>query len=191
MNMKEKIKNILFIISIFYSVVIIVSMIFTTINMVDIVDLSDTRENKSKLKEYKAQVSLLEENKCTKMINKIIKHYEETSYDGNVKIKEMFNYDFDDSLLSYYGDTQKACNISEEDAKKYNLPFKFVAASIQRDELYQRYYFQYELNFRDIYMRDIGQAVLTGIEYNINRSNILEIISDLIEISSREVIVNE
>lgn len=189
--MKEKIKNILFIISIFYSVVIIISMIFVTTNMVDSVDLSDTRENKSKLKEYKEQVSLLEENKCTKIINKIIKHYEETSYDGSVNIKEMFDYDFDNSLLSFYGDVKESCNISDEDAKKYNLPSKFVAASIQRDELYQRYYFQYELNFMDIYMRDIGQAVLSGIEYNINRTNILEIISDLIEISSREVIVNE
>ncbi len=189
--MKEKIKSILFIISIFYSVTIIVLMIFVTNNMVTTVELSDSKENINKLKEYKLQVNSLEDDKCTKIINKIIKHYEETSYDGKVSIKEMYEYDFDNNLLNYYVDVKKDCNISEVEEKKYNLPSKFVAASIQRDEIYQRYYFQYELNFVDFYMRNIGQAFLSGVEYSINRSNILEIISNLIEISNKEVIINE
>ena len=51
--MKENIKKILFIISIFYSVVLIVLMLFNMSNMVMSVDLHDTEDNKIKINEYK------------------------------------------------------------------------------------------------------------------------------------------
>ena len=40
-------------------------------------------------------------------------------------------------------------------------------------------------------MRDIGEAQIHSTEYNINRNVLLDIISSLIEISSKEEIVNE
>ena len=102
----------------------------------------------------------------------------------------MFEYDFDNSLLSYFLKIRENCNLDSNQEKKYNLPIKFITSSIQRDELYQRYYFQYELNINDI-TRLIIEPQLSGVEYQINRAMELEIISDLIKIAKEEVSINE
>ncbi|MBQ9072740.1 MAG: hypothetical protein IJY25_06245 [Bacilli bacterium] len=189
--MKENIKKILFIISIFYSFIIVVLMLITSSNLVATIELHDSEENRTKLKGYKEQLSALEQNSCTETIAEIINHYEETSYDGEVSIRKMYEYDFDNSLLSYYTQVKQNCKLSEVEENKYNIATNFITSSIQRDELYQRYYFQYELGINDYMTRLIVEPSITSIEYQINRNIELEIISNLIEISSREVIINE
>lgn len=189
--MKENIKNILLGVSIFYSIIIIILTVVTASNLVTTVELKDMEENKVKIKQYKQQLLTLPQNSCTEIIDEIINHYNKTSYNGKVNLKEMYEYDFDNSLLSYYIKTRDNCKLSKEDEEKYNLPIKFITASIQRDEMYQRYYFQYELKINDSLTRLIVEPILSGLEYEINRKNILQIISDLIEISSREVLMNE
>ena len=76
--MKEKIKNLLFSVSIFYSVLIVGLMIFTFSTMTDSVELYDNDDNKVKLNNYKEIVSNMEDNECTLVINDIIKYYEDT-----------------------------------------------------------------------------------------------------------------
>lgn len=189
--MKENIKKVLFGISIFYSLVIIILMVVKISTLVDAIELIDSEENQTKLSEYKDKVTTLKQNSCTKVINEIIKHYEETSYNGKVNLREIYEYDFDNSLLSYYVKVKDNCKITAEDEKKYNIPFKFITSSIQRDELYTPYYFQYELGINDRITRLIIEPQIHSIEYQINRVAELEIISALIEISSKEVIINE
>ena len=189
--MKNNIKNTVFTVSIFYSIIIIILMIITLCNLVTKVELHDSKENKSKLVEYKEKLNTLDENKCTLVIKDIINHYEQTSYDGFVNIKDMYVYDNENSILSYYIKAKEACNITKEIETEYNLPSKFITSSIQRDETYQRYLFQYELKFTDFYTRLIAEAYIIPIEYEINRTNELEIIENLIEISNREVSIYE
>jgi len=189
--MKKNIKNALFIISVFYSFVIIVLMCVTMNNLVTEVEVHDSEENKSKLINYKEQLSNLPQTNCTAVINKLILHYEGTSYDGVVNLSELYEYDEDKSLLSYYQKVKDGCNITEEMEKKYNLSMKFITSSLQWDELYQRYYFQYELKFTDYKTRLIVEPLLINLEYQINRTMELEIISSLIEIANGEVDINE
>lgn len=189
--MKEKIKNVLFSISLFYSVVIVVFMCITLNNMKASIELNDSEENRNTIINYKEQLLTLEKNDCTKVIGKIIEHYEETSYTGNVNLREMYEYDNENSILSYYGEAKEKCAISKEDEEKYNFPIKFMTVSIQRDEIYQPYYFQYELSIEDRPMRLIAESAISNIEYKINRDMELEIISSLIELSNKEVVVNE
>jgi len=189
--MKNKIKNILFSASIFYSVLIVGLMIFTFSTMTDSVELYDNDDNKVKLNNYKEIVSNMEDNECKKVINDIIKYYEDTSYNGSVNLKEMYDYDGNNGLLSYYFKVKDACNVSEVEEKEYDFPTKFISNIMYREVLYQKYYFQYELKFTDMYMRDIGEAQIHGTMYNASRNTLLDIISGLIEISSKEEIVNE
>ena len=188
--MKGKIKNMLFVISTFYSLVIVIFMVIISVNLINTIELHDSKENKEKINLYKQQLATLEQNSCTEVINEIITHYEATSYNGEVSLREMFEYDFDNSLLSYFLKIRENCNLDSNQEKKYNLPIKFITSSIQRDELYQRYYFQYELNINDI-TRLIIEPQLSGVEYQINRAMELEIISDLIKIAKEEVSINE
>lgn len=180
--MREKIKNILFVISVFYSLVIVVFTVIINSNLTSTIELHDSEDNREKLKEYKQQLTNLEQNSCTEIINEIISYYEVTSYDGEVSLRKMFEYDFDNSFLFYYLKVKESCNLDDNQVKKYNLPIKFITASIQSDELYQRYYFQYELHLNDM-TRLIIEPQLSSVEYQINRGMQLEIISSLIEIS--------
>ena len=189
--MKNKIKNLLFSLSIFYSVFIVGLMIFTFSTMTDSVELYDNDDNKVKLNNYKEIVSNMEDNECKKVINDIIKYYEDTSYNGSVNLKEMYDYDGKNGLLSYHIKAKDACNVSEADEKEYDFPTKFISSIMYREVLYQKYYFQYELKFTDMYMRDIGEASIHGTMYNTSRNTVLDIISGLIEISSKEESVNE
>ena len=189
--MREKVKNMLFIISIFYSLVIIVLIGITTKNLVDTVELHDTEENRKLLLSYKEQLLKLDQNDCTDVIDKMIKHYEETSYDGLVVLREMYEYGLENGILSYYQSAKDKCNISLRDEKKYNLKSKFLTVSIQGDELFQKYYFQYELSIKDRPIRLIAEPFLLNVEYKINRDMELEIIKSLIELSSKERVINE
>lgn len=189
--MIEKTKNIIFTISIFYSIVIIIFMSITTINMNDTIVLSDSEDNKNTLIEYKKQLSELEKNDCTSMIEKLIKHYEDTSYAGNINIRTIYEYDMENSIISYYLDTKNKCNLTDELAEKHNLPIKFLTASIQNNEIYQQYYFKYELSLKDFKARLVGEPNMTHIEYMINRTMELEIIESLIKLSNKEDIINE
>lgn len=189
--MKKNIKNALFIISMFYSVVIIILMCVTMNNLVTEVELHDPEENKVKLLNYKEQLSNLPQNNCTAVIGELISHYEKTTYDGIVNFRELYKYEEGKSLLSYYQKVKDGCNMTNEMDKEYNLSMKFITSSIQWDESYQRYYFQYELKFTDYNTRLIVEPLLTNLEYEINRTMELEIISSLIEIASKEVAINE
>ena len=179
--MKEKIKNNILTISIFYSVIVIVLMIFNLSNIVVSVELHMPDKNIDKISEYKKRVALLEKNGCTDVINKIINYYEETSYDGEVNIKKIYNI-YEEGFLSYFMDVKDNCNLTDEIMDKYNFQSKFLSAAIQPDEIAQRYMFQYELSFKDLLNRDIAEANLNNIEYTIRKNLELEIIKILIEV---------
>ena len=179
--MKENLKKILFIISIFYSLVIVVLMTITMTKLTTEIELYDDEENLNKLESYKEELLSLEENDCTKSISEIITYYEDTSYNGITNLKDMYNSD--KNILNYYVPVKDSCNLTEEMIDKYNLPTKFVTASIQNDELYQPYLFQYELSIKDNNARSIIEPSLSVMEYRINRSLILEIIKALIDSS--------
>lgn len=186
--MKEKIKNQVFAISIFYSVVILVLMISNITSAVTSIELYDSEENRNKLNEYKKEIATLNQNECTTTINKIVKYYENTSYNGKIELKDIYN--IEEGFLSYFGEMKDNCNITDEQLKKYNLSNKFISSTIHQEEIFTKYYFQYELNFSDNLNRTIIEPTLYNIEYEISKNTQLEIISILLDIS-KEVVVNE
>lgn len=186
--MKEKIKKQVFAISIFYSVVILFLMILNITSAVTSIELYDSEENRSKLNEYKKEIATLNQNECTTTINKIIKYYENTSYEGKVELKDIYN--IEEGFLSYFGEMKDNCNLTDEQLKKYNLSNKFISSTIHQEEIFTKYYFQYELNFSDNLNRTIIEPTLYNIEYEISKNTQLEIISILLDIS-KEVVVNE
>lgn len=189
--MKDKIKYIIFITSIIYSLIVMFLLTFNTLSLVDDVELYDAEENIIKLNNYKQKVKLLENNNCTNEINKIINYYEKTSYNGRVNLKDMYNYSMENgTLLNHYIELKENCNLSESNIEKYNLSLKVMAASIQEDELYHKFYFQYEINIKDIFTRNIAEANLMNVEYRIKKGLELEIISNLIEIQKTEETTN-
>ena len=151
--MKEKLKNYVFGISIFYSLMILILMIINITTATTSIELHDSEENKNKLNEYKKEIATLKQNDCTTTINKLINYYEATSYNGKIKLKDIYN--IEQGLLSYYGEMKENCNLTEEQLKKYNFPNKFITATIEQEEMFMKHYFQYELKFTDVLARTI------------------------------------
>lgn len=189
--MKDSIKKILFIISIFYSLVVIVLMLVNSANVVTDIELYDTEENKVKLNQYKNELSLLEQNDCTDVVNEMIEYYEQTSYNGKVNLKEMYNKNYGKSFLSFYMDVRNKCSLTDSFIKENKLVTKFLTETTQREELYQRYMFQYEIKIKDNFMRNIAEPDITRIEYKINKEVELEIISVLVDMLNKGGIGNE
>ena len=186
--MKEKLKNYLFGISIFYSTIIILLITLNTITSTNTIELYDLKENKTKLNEYKNEISLLEQNSCTTTINQIINYYEKTSYNGEVDLKKFYNQGLEESILSLYMNAKENCNLTEDDIEYYNFPTKVLATTIWQEELLKNHYFQYELTFKDIFTRSIVEPEISNIEYKISKNLQLEIIRDLIEFTNKEEI---
>ena len=72
--------------------------------------------------------------------------------------------------------------ITEDVAKEHNLPIMFITASIQNDEIFGKYLYQYEINMKDLYFRNISEPALTSIENKIKNEMELKLIKDVLEI---------
>lgn len=180
--MKERIKSYLFYFSIFYSVLIIFGMIVNFAVSVHSIELKDSEENISKVENYKRELKTIPRNECTDIIDKMITYYEETSYNGNVNLKDMYNYHLKNNFLSFYNDAKNGCKLSDETIDYHNLRMEFLSSEIPTDEIFQKYFFQYEIGLEDVLTRQMIEPLMHNIEYQISKSSQVEIIGHLIQI---------
>ena len=189
--MKEKIKLMVLGAFVFYVLGVIGLIVYNGLSYNDSFYISDNDEFNKRLISYKQKLSSMKKNACTASINNLISYYEKTNFTGEVKYSDYFKQGFNDDekikfLTSFYADTKNACKLSDEVIEKYNFKSLFLGGSIQFDEIMQNNFYGYELNLKDKFFRDIAEPNMIYYEYNLNRSSILAIISNLIEISSKE-----
>ena len=171
--MKEKIKKIIFNISIFYVVIVLVLMLISYFNATSSIELVNSEENIKELNKLKKELTSLENNSCTKEISKMIEYSENTSYNGKVNLKEKWN-DFNSYID--YSKLLKSCDVSEEENNIRNL---IVTNMVLEEEIYyEKYKFQYELGIKDFYSRMINESDIKSTEYNIVKKNEINIISN-------------
>lgn len=180
--MKAYFKFFLFGCSIFYSIVIIILMSLSLYCSNSSVSLVVNKENDLVIENYKTEMGLLKDKACADVINSMIKYYEETAYNGEVNLRELYEYANTTSFLPLYVKARENCNITDEDNNKHNLPAEVLTIVMQQENLFQRYYYQYELSMKDIYTRYMIDPTFTPTEYNIRKKMELEVIGDLIEI---------
>ena len=186
--MKEKIKLMLEGAFIFYTITIIILTIYNGKTINKTIEFPSNDEYTETLNTYKQQLSTMKKNNCNNTINNLINYYEKTNY-TTITYKEYYNQTIKgqtSTLLSHYPTIKQACNLNEQTINKYNLNFLFLTGSIQFDEIIQNQSYNYEINIKDNFFRQIVEPNLTTYEYNINRKSILIIISNLIEISKKE-----
>ena len=185
--MKEKIKKTVFSISIFYVVIVLVLMLISYFNATTSIELVNNEENIKELNKLKKELTSLENNSCTKEISKMIEYSENTSYNGKVNLKKV--YENLDSKIDYEK-LFKVCDVTKEE--KDNLSNLFITNMVLEEELYShKYMFQYELGIKDFYSRMVNEPGINSVEYNIIKKNELSIISNLIEIASKGDYINE
>lgn len=177
--MKEKIKQITLYFMIFYTIAISLMMIFNVAISTKYIELSDSEDNLVKLNELKQELTKLKQNECTTSITDLIDIYRTTSYNGHISLREYYNQG---TLLMYFQEAKETCHITDNEFQEYNFPYTLVTEVITKEELFQNYMFQYELNLKDILLRGIYEPFLTNTNYSITKRSELTTITNLVKL---------
>ena len=193
MRVKKNIRTGLLFVSIFYIVSVVGLMIVNFCLSTSNVELHDSDDNVKKIKELRQEALSLEVNSCTIVINDMITYYEKTSYDGKVNLKEMYDMLNSEniSFLEYYLQIKEHCGLTDDEREKYDYPHLFMTAVIQNEAMLQRYLYQYELGFKDLYFRMIAEPNLNNTEYLIRKRAELKAISNVIEMVKERGVLSE
>ncbi len=176
--MKEIVKKYIFMVSALFSIVVVCMMITSYKAAYKEISLHDTNINKVLLNKYKNELSTIKDSDCKKAVEEIVKHYEDTSYDGKVDLRD--KYFNGKSILGYTLKTFDSCNLTDE--QKGILSSNFITSSIQFEEIVNELYFQYELSVPDSWTRSTLKPTMDNVRYRINRSSHLDLIGDLIQV---------
>ena len=183
---KEKLnaKNIVFVILSSYMVIVLFVVLLNYFTAIKSIELYDNQDNIELLNSYKTEVDNIKNEACRQAVNGFIQKYEVTSYDGEISLQDFYKnvIQHGGSPLAFYPNLREACNISPEEAEKYNLSILFLTAAVQDDAIMSKYVFQYELHIKDYYLRDLMEGQLANVDYTIQRKNELSIISNIIEL---------
>ena len=180
--MKEKIKGIIFTIAIIYSIVIVLLMLYSYSTSINTMPFTDESDNINTLNKYKQDLKNIKESTCKSALNSFINHYERTSYNGIVNLKD--KYMDEEIVLKYAEAVLNDCNLKENVRKK--ISFNLLTSSIQLDEILKELYFQYEIRVPDLNNRSIAEIDLSTISYHINRWYQLETIDMIIDMLKEE-----
>ena len=176
--MKETLKKFIFITSIFYAVTIVLLMLYSYSTSTVLFKFTDSKENLKKLDEYKEELKTIEDSACKSTINDLIVHYEKTSYNGEVNLKDF--YFSDEGILKYAQSHFTNCELDEKE--KEELSNYYVTAMLQFEETINDIRFQYEIRIPDRYNRGVIQPILNNLRYRTNRNTILDLIDTSINI---------
>ena len=171
--MREKIKIGVFVVSIFYSVMIVILSLTSYVTSVSEIQLYDSEENIVKLKQYEKELYSLPQNSCTTAIYDVIRYYKETSYNGYVNIKDFYN-NYNDNFPSIY----EKCNISDSE-KEYYVNYLRMFGIMFYNKSFEKFNNQYIIGYKD-WIIDSG-VELTDYEYVLIKNTELKIIEELLE----------
>lgn len=180
--MKEKIKRIIFTVAILYSIIVVILMFYSYSTSINTMPFTDESDNINTLNKYKEDLKNIKESSCKNALNNLINHYERTSYNGKVNLKD--KYMDEDGVLKYAQAIFNDCNLKEDVRQK--IAIKTITSSIQIDEVLKELYFQYEIRIPDLNNRSIMEMSFNTIRYKINRENQLEVIEMLVDMLKGE-----
>lgn len=181
--MKEKIKNVLLIISFTFIILFSFIEIINLTTYTNKVYLEDGKENIEKYEIYKNEFSKLEESECKESLGKYIERYKKTSYKGEVSLKDIYNnLAYDDSVPVIYQEIRKKCNLTDEEVKEYELVHSILDSITGYEEIFNGHRFPYEINITDKQMREIIEPTLNNYSYDRIKRSELSFIKNMLKI---------
>ena len=168
--MKEKIKEYLLVISIFYGIVIIALMTMTYTKMENYIEVKAPDNFYTDLSKYKTEVTKVKNESCKQEIGNLINFIESHTLNGKVNLKDYYAQLLNgEAIAEYYSNTKTACSISDVTATDKGLEHMFLAATMQNDEIYQKYLYQHELSIKDVNYRMIAEPSMINNENNLSK----------------------
>lgn len=192
--MKEKIKNLMFYGLIVYSILIVTLTLLNITNMNKTIDVSDSYENLTKIKNLKTKIETLPENTCKSLLNEMIASYENTSFmqhitndNTNKKSTELTNsklyeiYWNGPSFLSFYERIIKDCDITKEKMQSMNMPHHVINSTEFIDNIVSDKMFDYEIKITDRTMRKIQESNRLTLDYKLSKQSEIIVIEKILD----------
>lgn len=179
--MKEKIKNFVFSMLLFYSIFVVLIIVINMFNLRGKIEIHDKEDNLNRLSDLKARANNLEKNSCGLLVDQMISKYEETSYDGEVILSEFYDLYWEGaSFLQFYSSFKTECGMSDEKIKELDLDYDVLNSITFFENVVNKHMFYYEISLSDKYMREISEANIENIEYQTCKKSELDIIEKMI-----------
>ena len=149
------------------------------------IELETPQSFYTNMEKYKKEVDNIQNETCKQEVNLLITGIEEFDLNGKTTAREYFNKLFSPNSTTYrYQDLLKACSISNEEAEARGLTSALLTAMLQRDEVMRSYWFQYELNLKDMYTRMIIEPDYKNLENKIKSGMEEQVVKTVLEIVS-------
>ena len=178
--MKEKIKYIITIISIFYMIIISILTIITLNNVNNEIDVTMNNFS-SDFTNLRNKLDNIKNKECRDSIEKMIDKSEKYVIKDKLDIKDLYK---NGSLLPEYGKVLKKCNIKDTNTKK--LSFYILNSMMTQEDYIQNAIYQYELSLKDKETRLIGEISINNLKLNANKNLEIELINKIIEVQNEE-----
>lgn len=180
--MKDRIKDFLLKGLVYYSIFIVVLIIINMFNITSEIELNNKESNQEKLINIKERINNLEESSCKNVLTEMTNVHEQTNYNEKIKLSELYNQYWDGpSFLQFYEEINKKCNISEDEMKELNIPNHLINSILYMEDIAPKYMMQYEINLKDLYVREIAEADSIGLSYNTSKESELITIETVLD----------
>lgn len=186
----KRFKDLLLSIFIFGSTVVIIFIILSFFNVKRTVDVTNTKSNEIRYNNLKQRVNMLAEGECKTFLNEYIANTDKGYFEGEVKLKKLYDYYWNYPTMKYYELGKEKCNITQNELDEYGVPGKYLTLMTLPDSLFDKYMFTYELNLKSE-LRNLVEPSIDSLLYSSIRFQQIEILNDYVTLAELKEETNE
>ena len=102
--------------------------------------------------------------------------------DGKVELTELYKQYWDGpSFLAFYNEIKEQCNITDDEMNGLNFPYYTINSILYMEEIVPKYMMQYEINIRDLNIREISEPNTINLSYSNSKESQLIMIETLLD----------
>ena len=186
----KRIKDLLLSLFIFGSIVIVIFIVLSFFNTKQTIEVYKNDKIEEKFDDLRQRVNSMEENECKDYLNTYISYISKMPIEGEIKLKDLYDYFSNYSILGLYEDAQNKCHISIEELDEYGIAGKYLSVMALSNNLINKYMFTYELNLKDE-LRVLTESNIDSINFTSIRYNQVEILNNYVTLIESKEVTNE
>ena len=186
----KRFKDLLLSIFIFGSIVVIIFIVLSFFNVKRTINITNNKSNEIRYNNLKQRVSLLSSGECKDFLKEYIDNTDKGYFEGEVKLKDIYNYFWKYPTMKYYELAKEKCNITQNELDEYGIPGKYLTLMTLPDSLFDKYMFTYELNLKSE-LRNLVEPSIDSLLYSSIRFQQIEILNDYVTLAELKEETNE
>ena len=186
----NRFKDLLLSVFVLGSIVIIIFILLSFFNIKKVVFISMVGPNENEYNELKSRVNELDESDCKNFLKEYIEYVDKGHFEGEVKIKDLYDYYMNAPVLELYENSKLRCNLTDEELSKNAITSKYITILSIPESFFQKYTFSYELNLKDG-LRELMEPNVDSLLLTAVRSNQIDLLAEYLDVLSERENVYE